>query len=66
MFPLNAKKVQICKIMFGGFAVKNQLCIKKVWQFLVTFSVRVDFFNFAIKIFNQLFNASETEKRNPN
>ena len=33
VFPLDAKKEQICKIMFGGFAVKNQLCIKKSGNF---------------------------------
>ena len=33
MFPLNAKKVQICKIMFHGFAVKIQQCVKKVGSF---------------------------------
>ena len=39
VFPLNAKKVQICEIMSNGFAVKIQQCIKKVQQFLVAFSV---------------------------
>ena len=38
VFPLNAKKVRICEIMSGGFAVKIQQCVKKVRQFLVTFS----------------------------
>ena len=28
-FPINAKKVRICEIMSGGFAVKNQQCVKK-------------------------------------
>ena len=28
MFPLNAKKVRICEIMFGRFAVKIQQCVK--------------------------------------
>ena len=38
VFPLNAKKVRICEIMSGGFAVKIQRCVKKVRRFLVTFS----------------------------
>ena len=29
MFLLNAKKVQICKIMFGRLSVKIQQCVKK-------------------------------------
>ena len=29
VFPLNAKKVRICEIMSGGFAVKIQQCVKK-------------------------------------
>ena len=28
VFPLNAKKVRICEIMSGGFAVKIQQCVK--------------------------------------
>ena len=39
VFPLNAKKVQICEIMSSGFAVKIQQCVKKVRRFLVTFSL---------------------------
>ena len=38
VFPLNTKKVQICEIMSGGFAVKIQQCVKQVRWFLVTFS----------------------------
>ena len=39
VFPSNAKKVRICEIMSDGFAVKIQQGIKKVWRFLVTFSL---------------------------
>ena len=39
VFPLNAKKVRICEIMSGGFAVKIQQCVKNVRRFLVTFSL---------------------------
>ena len=38
VFSLNAKKVRICEIMSGGFAVKIQQCVKQVRRFLVTFS----------------------------
>ena len=33
LFPLNAKKVRICEIMSGGFAVKIQQCVKKSGYF---------------------------------
>ena len=36
--PFKRKKVRICEIMSGGFAVKIQQCVKKVRWFLVTFS----------------------------
>ena len=39
VFPLNAKKVRICEIMSGGFAIIIQQCVKKVWRLLVTFSL---------------------------
>ena len=29
LFPLIAKKMRICEIMSGGFAVKIQQCVKK-------------------------------------
>ena len=39
VFPLNAKKVRICEIVSGGFAVKIHKCVKNVRRFLVTFSL---------------------------
>ena len=39
VFPLNAKKVRICEIMSGGFAVKIQQIVKNVRRFLVTLSL---------------------------
>ena len=38
VFPLNPPKVRICEIMSSGFTVKILQCVKKVQQFLITFS----------------------------
>ena len=55
MFSLNAKKVQICEIMSGEFAVKVQLCVKKSTAVFGNFFLLLNCCNLASEIFNQLF-----------
>ena len=65
MFPLNAKKVRICEIMSGGFAVKIQQCVKKSPAVFGNFFILLKFLQFCQENLNQLLNAWETVKRNP-
>ena len=65
VFPLNAKKVRICEIVSGGFAVKIHKCVKNVPAVFGNFFALLKFLQFSQQNLNQLLNAWETVKRNP-
>ena len=58
MFPLNAKKVQVCETMSGRFTVEIKDCKKVLRQLLATYPVSWH----TSKISNQLLNVLETEE----